>query len=167
MPVADAGNDVTINFGETTVLSGSGGVIYSWSPSTDLDDASAQSPISSTGSTITYTLTVTDANGCESEDSVTVVVLDLLNVAIPNAFSPNGDGKNDVFRPVLISGAELIDFSVFNRWGERVFWSDDINVGWDGTVQGKATEMDTYLFIARFLERNKTKVLNGSLTLVR
>jgi gliding motility-associated-like protein len=75
-----------------------------------------------------------------------VVLIDPL-VMFPNAFSPNNDGINDIFLPVVRGPVELDHFRVFNRWGELIFESNDITIGWDGSYNGKLQNMGAYVYV--------------------
>ncbi len=91
-----------------------------------------------------YIVTVTDANGCTISD--TVVLKTASNIfAVPNAFTPNGDGLNDVFLPSYLN-VDQFEMRIFNRWGQMVFYSDAIDKGWDGTFEGKPEEIGTYVY---------------------
>jgi gliding motility-associated-like protein len=98
-------------------------------------------------------------------DSVTVYVTEAM---LPNAFSPNGDGLNDVFRPVIMNQwVELGDFSIYNRYGQRVYYSRDIQEGWDGTYNGQPAELATYFYIITFKIGDKSYTHKGDVTLTR
>lgn len=89
------------------------------------------------------------------------------SVFIPSAFSPNGDSKNDIF---FVRGANItdMDMAIYNQWGERVFFSDDQNVGWDGTYSGREVQLGTYVYIVRITLANGTKeTLKGHVTVLR
>ncbi|GAB4140414.1 MAG: hypothetical protein Fur0041_15570 [Bacteroidia bacterium] len=145
----DAGNTVTITQGQSTQLNGSGGGTYSWSPSGDLTCSDCPNPIATPTVTTTYTMTVTDSSGCSLTDTVTVFV-DIYcgDVFVPNAFSPNGDGQNDL---LYVRGACIVelDFKVFNRWGEMVFQTSDKTKGWDGIWRGVACETAVFTYVAK------------------
>ncbi len=114
--------------------------------------------------TITYTVTAT-LNGCVVTDEVVVTIIDSSLWAIPNVFSPNADGLNDDFGPVVNGSTQVTTFKVFNRWGEVVH--DDVAARWDGTFRGKKQVGDayTYLIILTTFE-NKDIELTGSVTLM-
>ncbi|MFQ5447408.1 MAG: gliding motility-associated C-terminal domain-containing protein, partial [Saprospiraceae bacterium] len=125
--------------------------------------------------TTTYSISITAENGCTDEDTLTVFVDRKKHVYVPNAFSPNGDGANDVFRIFAKPGTvkKIKSFLVFNRWGETVFQyfnfqPNDPAYGWDGTYRGQ--QMDPAVFawfaVIEFLD-GKTKVFEGDVTLVR
>jgi gliding motility-associated-like protein len=164
----DAGPNVTITAGQSTQLNGTGGFYYSWTPAGDLSCANCQNPVASPTVTTTYTLTVSDSTGCAIADTVTVFV-DIFcgEVFLPNAFSPNGDNQNDV---LYVRGACIkdLDFSIYNRWGEQVFHSTDVAVGWNGTWRGVACEnaVFTYLIKATLLDGTE-KVLKGNVSLIK
>ena len=180
-PAANAGSDVTITIGDSTVLSASPstGVTYSWTPSTGLDCTDCAAPTAKPGDTTTYYLTVKDSNGCVSTDSVTVFVIpkDTVNpikcadIFIPDAFSPNGDGANDVLyvrgTPGCISNFMI---SVYDRWGETVFETNDITKGWDGISKNKDTGPAVYSYYLRATllnKKNEQITQKGNITLVR
>lgn len=149
--VANAGSSVTISAGQNTTLNGSGGVTYSWSPATGLSCTNCQNPTASPTVTTTYVLTVTDVNGCTDVDSVTVFlelpcVLESLSTLLPNAFSPNDDSNNDEY--CVPTNACLVTFNLqlYDRWGEKVFESDNFSDCWDGTFKGKALNTDVFAY---------------------
>ena len=144
VPIANAESSVTISIGSSTTLSASGGGTYLWTPSTGLSCITCQYPVASPQQTTTYYLTVTNASGCTSMDSVIVtVVIKCSDLFVPTAFSPNGDGENDIF---YIDGTCIKTFllQIYDRWGEKVFETDNINKGWDGFFHGK--QMDPGVF---------------------
>jgi gliding motility-associated-like protein len=89
---------------------------------------------------------------------------------LPNAFSPNGDGKNDLLKPIVAPTALDLKFTrmeVYNRWGNRLYFSEDISSGWDGKHQGQEQSTDTYFFIIRYKCGDEDRVLKGDVVLVR
>ena len=127
--------------------------IVEWVVDQTIDDLSSFSPNASPEETTTYTVTVTDINtNCSAARNVTVFVRQVLcgepNIFFPNAFSPNGDGNNDV---LMVRGNAIssIQFSIYNRWGEKVFESFDKEVGWDGTFNGQQVGSDVYGYYLR------------------
>lgn len=143
---------------------------YSWSPSNWLDLTNINDPTSTPEEDVTYVLTVTDSNGCVVERTVVIVVLTLCEepyVFIPTGFTPNNDGKNDSFR-VIGNNLSEVYLVVYNRWGEKIFESNDPNVGWDGTYQGKLLPPDAYGFYAEVTCLGGLRfVKKGNITLVR
>ena len=118
-----------------------------------------------------YTVTVTDANGCTASDDVTVTVrkakCDDSDVFIPNAFTPNGDGANDILY-VRSHFVDELTFVIYNRWGQEVFSTKDPNAGWDGTFQNKDLEPDAFAYYIHVLCVNGFKYSKrGNVTLIR
>ncbi len=145
LPVVDLGNDTSIMDGETLTLNAGGtpNATYLW------QDGSTDSiyVVSDSG---TYSVTVSNLCGFK-EDSIKVTIYfppeDLeCYVMAPNAFTPNEDELNDVFRPILQCPAETYSLKIFNRWGKMVFETSKPSEGWDGTVNGKAVEPGSYVW---------------------
>lgn len=168
--IADAGIDVTINKGETIQLTASGGGTYSWSPLTGLDNSSISNPIANPTITTTYTLLITDNNGCTATDELTITVeTPCVNneVYIPNSFSPNGDGINDLLY-VRGNCIENMLFTVYNRWGEKIFESNDITKAWDGTYNNQPMGTGVYAYYIEAVLKSKDIVNNkGNISLIR
>ena len=113
---------------------------------------------------------VTDANGCTKKDSVYIDPGPCCDeVFIPNAFSPNNDGKNDLWRVVTAAGIELQQLAVYDRWGNRIWSATDIFQGWDGTYKGKLEDMNTFYYIFRYrcLNDGQDYLKKGDLILMR
>jgi len=172
-PLVDAGNNVTILKGETVQISASTpamGASYSWIPSTDLDCNNCLVPKANPTITTKYYLTLTDANGCLATDSVIVSITEIIcnDLFIPNSFSPNNDGNNDLFLVYGIKSCiEQYHLQIFNRWGNLVFNSIDLNEGWDGKYKGKALDSDVFVYQLIYSENNQTKTAKGNISLIR
>jgi len=116
-------------------------LLYTWSPETGLDNPAIPNPqVLSPSANTQYTLTVSSpAGGCTSSDVVNLVKkCTLIDVFVPGAFTPNGDGLNDVLRPVLYGYNKLNYFRVYDRYGRLLFTTNVLNAGWNGTAKGKA-----------------------------
>ncbi len=139
----------SIFFGESTTLTvtDEDGATYMWNPAADVVDPTASSTQANPTETTTFTVEIVDANGCMDVDSVTVEVIIVQCeppfIFLPNAFSPNADGTNDVLflRGLYIERMELI---IYDRWGKEVFKSTNPSIGWDGTFNGKQLAPDVY-----------------------
>jgi len=145
--------------------------LYSWSPPLTLNNAGIFNPVATPLQTTTYTVRVRDSQGCANSALVTVVVRDPVcerpNIYVPNGFSPNGDGRNDLLF-VRGNGIDEMDFTIFNRWGERVFQSDNPSVGWDGTFRGKQLPPDVFAYYLRVRCFNGQEYFEkGNITLIR
>lgn len=147
------------------------GYTYTWAANSTLSSDSIYNPTATPQATTTYYLTITDALGCTTIDSIVIYVsnarCDEPNVFIPNAFTPDGDGYNDV---LYIEGAAITDVNmiIYNRWGKQVFKSDVKTVGWDGTFKGKACPPDVYGYYieCKCLDGNEL-IKKGNITLLR
>jgi gliding motility-associated-like protein len=120
-----------------------------------------------------YTVKVTDFKGCKIADTVYINPGECCEeVYIPNAFTPNGDGKNDVFRAITSAGIQLIHFEIYNRWGEKVWSTDDYTKGWDGSFKlgdknAQGNNNFHYIFSYRCLTNNTVYVRKGDVTLLK
>ena len=178
LPVANAGNDTTIMQFQSSTLHGNGGINFQWTPSSDLSCSNCQNPIATPMSTTTYTLTVTDANGCTSTKAVTVNVtqIECSDPYLPNAFSPNADGDNDVLKiynkvPQCIKELHLW---IYDRYGEKIFETTDPAFEWNGVynrgILAHSSEANTEVFVYRMTATvypNKEIKKSGNISLVR
>ena len=149
-------------------------VNYSWTPPTGLSCTDCANPIASPTFTTLYTVTATDSNGCISTDSILIkTVCNDKNYFLPNTFSPNGDGVNDVFYPRGSNLYNIQSMRIFNRWGQLVFEKRDFpantaSEGWDGTFNGRPAPSDAYVYIVEVICNNAQIVaLRGDVTLIR
>jgi gliding motility-associated-like protein len=166
---------ITTNFDSTEIvvgtsvdLSASGGVTYQWYPDLYLDDDSSATPIATPDVTTTYTVTTTDANGCTNQRVVIVNVVPPNGVFVPNLFTPNNDKVNDKLFAYTSGDVTKIEYSVFDRWGTRVFFTNDASIGWDGTYNSKDCNTGVYIWFYRAQFKNG-KVIKGKgdVTLIR
>ena len=112
-----------------------------------------------------YTLTAKSNDGCISSKSVMVNIL--RSIFMPDAFTPNGDGKNDVFRIPPAVSLKLKEFSIYNEWGSKVFSTENISKGWDGTISGKPQSTGVYIYIIKGSNNKGSVFLKGSFVLIR
>lgn len=165
-----AGSDTMIVKEESINFSASGGTEYRWRPLSNLSDTTIYNPSAYYPDTgvFTYYLHVKSRFGCEGEDTVNVTVVNKADFFVPTAFTPNGDGLNDVFRPLAVGYRGLNFFRVFNRFGEVVYYSKNLESGWDGSYKGQLCEMGTYFWHISFVDRfGKTGNMKGDVTLIR
>ncbi|MCF8327035.1 MAG: gliding motility-associated C-terminal domain-containing protein [Bacteroidales bacterium] len=135
--------DSIICLGEETELYASGAESYDWSNGATGDNITIM-PMS----TKEYTVTGTDTNGCQNTASVVAKTEDCSTFFIPNAFSPNGDGINDVFKPKGdMSAVKEYEFKIFDRYGNIIFQTEDVNEGWDGRIDGELAPNDSYAYL--------------------
>lgn len=165
MPIVKWQQPVTLttkgNYGYTT---------YAWTPSGLFTDPALSEQVVKLDTTTTITVYGSSIHGCKDSADVRVIVQP--TVSLPTVFSPNGDGKNDVFRFILSKGQipDVNFIRIYNRWGKEVWASAGANAfaGWDGTINGEPAEIDTYFYQLEFVEANGNVVnQKGDFTLVR
>jgi gliding motility-associated-like protein len=162
---AFAGPDQDIKRGESAQMNADAVGTFYWMPAGAIVPANILNPVVTPQVTTTYYLYVTSPVGCPAMDSVTINVT---NALLPNAFSPNNDGTNDIFKlTVQDDRVRLKDFSVYNRFGQRVFFTKDINEGWNGYYNNKIADMGVYFYYVNYIIGEKTYNLKGDVTLLR
>lgn len=153
LTLLSAGNDVTTCIGSEIQLNATGGQFYLWSANDDLSDINIADPIVKVDDVDTYIVTITDSNGCIKIDSINVDLLPLDSCFVDtyNAFSPNGDGRNDFWIIDGIEGYSENTVTIFNRWGDVIIRFDNYNnstVIWNGHDNGdKLVPSGTYYFV--------------------
>jgi gliding motility-associated-like protein len=166
----DLGNDIQLE----ALLNVNIPVVWQWTPKDGLSCTDCKNPIAMPLGTTTYIVSATDKNGCFVKDTLRVGVANKRKVFVPNIFSPNNDGKNDIL--VVNAGKEvkgIIKFSVFNRWGNQLFnvqniLPNDPTKGWDGTFNGQDVEVGTYIYTLEVVYINgQTEVLSGDVSIIR
>lgn len=169
--VAVSPEDTSIIIGETVVFRADSlpGVSYRWTPEEFFTcPACATVALTPTAST-TVTLNVSDANDCfVIPINIPLEIREEYSLDVPNTFTPNGDGINDV---VYIRGwgiQRLVEFRIYNRWGNEVFFTDNLHEGWDGTYNGKLQNIDTYVYVVK-VETWEGNVIEkkGTITLLK
>jgi gliding motility-associated-like protein len=147
------------------------GTSYTWDPAAGLSNPNISNPIvtaPNTGDEITYHVRTTTAAGCEGQGFARVRVYDGPDIYMANAFTPNGDGKNDEFFPFPVGIKELKYFYVFNRWGEIVFSTKTINDGWDGRFKGVEQGNGVYTWtVSGITTDNRLITKKGTVMLIR
>jgi gliding motility-associated-like protein len=141
-------------------------VSYQWLPPADLVNAQMLEPLTvPLQDSVLFTLTVQTADDCKSTAEALVKVYHAL--AMPNAFSPNDDGVNDIFRIPPGITLQLKEFSIFDRWGNRVFSTTNIGTGWDGTVAGRRAGAGVYVYVITGKDLKGSVTAKGTVILVR
>lgn len=176
LPDVKASGAATIIAGNSTILNASGNRIdkFKWEPSESLSCSDCPDPSASPSKTTEYTVKVFTDFGCVDSDKVTVKVLcDESQLFIPNTFTPNGDGQNDVFYPRGTGLDKVRSFRVYNRWGEVVFERtgmplNDATYAWDGTYKGATLPPDVFVYVVEALcESGEIMTIKGDVTLIR
>lgn len=168
LPYPDAGEDDTISYFELYTLNGSGNGTFYWTPEDLVSDPYIANPTIYPFESYAYILEVTSPDGCIGLDTVNIFVQDISTIDIPNAFSPNGDGLNDEIHVVNHLAVELLEFSIYTRWGELIFTTNQLEKGWDGKYEGKDAEIGSYIYVVRALDEDGENILmKGSIVLLR
>lgn len=168
--IADAGpSDTTVVINEPLQLQASGGLRYLWDPPMWLNNPGIFNPVSLPQSNIQYKVTVISAGGCVGSDIINIKVFNVdPDMYVPTAFSPNGDGTNDIFRPILLGMKSLTYFRVYNRFGQLLYSTTDIGKGWDGKFAGRGQDPATYVWYAEGVTyRGEIKKKKGYVVLIR
>ena len=113
--------------------------------------------------------TVGDSYGCTSTITKPISVYTSCFLAVPSAFTPNGDGLNDYLQPLNAIKAEQVQFKIFNRWGQIIYKTSDWKQGWDGTVNGIQQAAGTYVYLLQYINRDTKKPMQekGTVVLIR
>ena len=172
-PLTATANPAYIYAGQSSQLiaQSNSSYFYSWTPANTLSNSHVNNPIATPTQTTEYIVQVTDAYGCTNVDTVVVTVLDVIcnepYIYVPNAFTPNGDGKNDILY-VHADMATDIYFAIYDRWGELIFETTNTSKGWDGTYKGKPLDPAVFVYYLKVTCLNKMQFeKKGNITLIR
>lgn len=176
LPTVDAGRDQEALAGTPVQLEATGTNIaaFSWAPAKYLDCTDCAAPEATVDVDTRFTVTVVSKYGCKASDTVSVYLYcNGRQIFLPNVFTPNGDGQNDVFYP-RGSGINIVkSFRIYNRWGELLhertnFQINDINSAWDGMYQGEKCRPDVYVYVTDAVcSTGKPILVKGDITLIR
>jgi gliding motility-associated-like protein len=171
--IANAGpTDTSIVAGQALQLNATGGINYLWTTTNIpdwLNNSHISNPVSSPQDDIRYIVRVSDAAGCYDTDMIKVKFYKLPpDLYVPSAFSPNGDGTNDILKPLALGLKTVETFRVYNRFGQLLFSTSNIGIGWNGRFKGLEQEPGTYVWIAEGTDfRNKKIQRKGTVILLR
>jgi gliding motility-associated-like protein len=167
----NAGRDTLIANGQPLQLNAVANgddLLYSWFPQNGLDNSLSSHPMAYLQADQTYYLTVTSSEGCIDKDTLNVKVYKGPEFYVPTAFSPNSDGRNDVFHAISPGVTALDFFCVWSRWGQEIFRTQSLTTGWDGSFKGIPSEAGTYVWMIQgkdYLGRTFSR--KGTVILVR
>jgi gliding motility-associated-like protein len=173
-----AGNDTSIAVNQPLQLyavdvNNSGFINYLWSPSSGLNNSSIKNPVALFNNTIgnndiTYKLTARTINGCQATGNINIKVFVQTDIYVPNAFTPNKDGLNDVLRPILVGIKELKYFAVYNRYGQQVYITSVQGKGWNGMVNGEMQNTGAFAWTAEAVDYKGNVIKkNGMAVLIK
>ncbi len=159
----------TIFYGTSVQLNATGAQIYLWEPNDgSLSNPNINNPVATPSVTTTYTVFGYNKSGCVDSAKVTIAVKYNDIDFIPSGFTPNGDGYNDLFRITNPRFGKLVDMSIYNRWGVLVYQTNDINKGWDGTLNGQPQDIGVYNYLIITSHTDgANKIYKGTITLIR
>jgi gliding motility-associated-like protein len=163
-------SDTLIQYGDSVNLSVQNGVDYNWTPSTGLSCSNCSTLIAKPLKNTTYFVTGKDTNGCAYSRSVTIVVEIICNeLFVPDIFSPNGIGNPENEKLCVYSNCiKEMTFAIYNRWGELIFLTNDVNACWDGTHKGSEAITGTYVYRLYVEQLDGQKVEKaGTITLTK
>ena len=170
-PYLELGSDIEATFNEDVDLEpiyiGPSSTNILWTPNQDLTCTDCLYTTANLEETTQFILTVNQGSRCAVSDSIRVVIVPEA-IFLPTAFSPNNDGVNDLFRP-LNTNLQTWNISVWNRWGELIYQTDDLTQGWDGSYKGKKQGIGVYTYEAQYQLEGRTKeyTQKGNVTLIR
>ena len=175
--VVNAGRDTSVVVGQPLQLiavsnTDMQSTSFAWTPTTGLDNPGIYNPITTLNAnvdSITYIVTAKESHGCTGEDDIKVVVYKTQpDIFVPSGFTPNGDGRNDLLKPITVGITTLQYFNVYNRLGQLLYTTSEIGRGWDGNFAGTAQANGTYVYVTQGVDfTGKTVFRKGTVVLIR
>jgi gliding motility-associated-like protein len=168
-PVHITNRDTTVNVGDVVELHAINAVDYLWTPAAGLSCIDCPSPLAKPLTPTTYIVQTVTGLNCIPADTVTINLTYNRSLFAPSAFSPNGDGVNDVFR-VKGNGVAYYSMTIYNRWGGLIYRTSDMNKGWDGIYHDKLQDGGVYVYAIEyaFYGKESTKLMQkGTVTLIK
>tara|TARA_B110000003_G_C16381988_1_gene430856 strand:+ start:1 stop:585 length:585 start_codon:yes stop_codon:yes gene_type:complete len=167
LPTVDAGIDTSVSQGFEVQLFGYGigATNFSWSPSIGLNNNTVYNPLASPLDTTTYVLELTDVNGCQNTDSITINVIEDFKLFINNVVTPDNNGENDTWVITNIETFELSNVYIFDRYGKEIYSKKGYKNDWDASSNFDQVPDGTYYYIINFDDNDK--VYKGSITVLR
>ena len=167
-PINITPSNPTIYLGESVQLTANGGLTYIWTSDPSLSDTIGATTTATPTITTVYSVTATSAAGCIYQGTTAVEVKNTSWLTMPSAFTPNGDGLNDLLQYIVRGNFTLGSFSIYNRWGEKVWTTNDPSIGWDGMNHGHDCEIGTYVYFVEGLDAAGSPIsIKGNVTLLR
>jgi gliding motility-associated-like protein len=163
----ELGEEVHFN---SNITGGTGMESITWNPGIFLSCDTCKNPTAGPMKSVKYNIVAVDTNGCSSTDTISIQVTPKYDLFVPNAFSPNNDGSNDVYE--IFGNKKIwaeVEFKIFNRWGELIFESRDHEFKWDGTFKGEmlTPQVVVYEFKVVYVDGYSAPTQKGSITIIR
>ena len=171
-PKVFAGNDTSIVIGQqlqlhATDINASGFNQFKWTPSNGLDNPFLQAPVAIISSNIKYTVMARTMAGCEGIDTINIKAFTRADIFVPNAFSPNGDGRNDLLKAIPIGIKTFKYLAIYDRYGSKVFYTTNPNIGWDGKTKSGLYNTGGFIWMAEGIDYlNNEIVRRGTILLI-
>lgn len=167
-----AGNDTLVIAGQPLQLNAEGGVSYLWTPATGLNNPGIKNPVGVYGpeiDSVRYFVEVFNEAGCSDTATMKVIVFKTNPyVFVPTAFTPNGDGRNDILLPVPVGVKQIKYFRIYNRWGQLIFNTTTSGHGWDGRLSGTPQTSNVFVWMVEAEDYTGKRIfLKGTTTLIR
>jgi gliding motility-associated-like protein len=161
--------DQTLPYGDSITLNAEGADTFLWVPDPTLSNIHIHNPEATPTQDTTYIVYGTDLNGCQDSALVHIKLTYVDDPIIPSAFTPNGDGDNDLLHILNLKYNKLLYFRIYNRWGQMIFQTSDPRQGWDGKFNGVPQELDVYqyLFYTTHPDGSHERMYKGNVTLIR
>lgn len=169
---AFAGRDTVVTIGQPLQLQASGGLTYEWQPAEDLSATDIANPVAlfntSSDGRLLKVRVYNEANCVDSAFITVKVFATLPSIFVPTAFTPNGDGKNDILKPIAVGMQQVEYFHIYNRWGQLVYKSQQPARGWNGYIGGQLQGSGTYVWVVKAVDfTGKSYFHKGMVTLIR
>jgi gliding motility-associated-like protein len=165
---AYAGHDTVAAMQEPVQLFASGGIQYLWTPASGLNNPAINYPVATWDKDQLYLVKAISREGCDSYSRVFIKRYKGPELYVPSAFTPNGDNLNDVLKVFPVGIRKFGYFIIYNRMGEKVFYTTDYSKGWDGSYKGRALETGSYIFIATATDYKGNEMVNkGTVIMLR
>ena len=158
---AFAGHDTLVAFNQPVQLNANGGTdnYYTWSPATGLNNAHIEAPVATYDKDQRYRLDAVTNEGCDAHNTILIKRYNGPDIYIPTAFTPNNDRLNDILKAIPVGMKKLDYFAVFNRYGQRIFYTQDFTKGWNGNINGVPAKSETFIAVAQATDYTGKPVL--------
>jgi gliding motility-associated-like protein len=166
--IANAGRDTVIVMGQPYQLNATGATLFSWSPAFGLSNPTIANPIATIFASQIYTVEVSTPEGCKGFANVKLEVLKGPDIYVPTAFTPNGDGINDVFKVFPVGIKQFNYLRIFNRWGQKIFETQNDKIGWDAIFHSIKQPTGAYIYtVEGVTDAGKVITKKGTLIIAR
>jgi gliding motility-associated-like protein len=165
---AFAGNDIIAAELQPVQLQATCGISYAWSPASGLSATNISNPVATNAAARYYYLKAFTPEGCESFDTILIKIYKGPEIYVPGAFTPNDDGRNDILKAIPVGISSFGYFVIYNRYGQKIFYTTDYNKGWDGKMQGIKQSTGAFTWMAEAIDFKGNKIFRkGTVLIIR